>query len=94
MSYTTNQTEMRNALDIMYTDQGSGFAAGYMTIMVQEMLELLPKKKQKEFLAQVKEYNDRQLVTVKNILTGQEVEIRRGDLGTCCDPSMELYHSM
>ncbi len=35
-----------------------------------------------------------QLVPVVNILTGNTEHIRRYQLGTCCDPSMELYHTM
>ena len=55
---------------------------------------LLPKRKQKEFIRQVAAFNGRQLVTVKNLLTGQEVEIRREEVGGPCDPSMERFHSM
>jgi hypothetical protein len=65
-----------------------------MNSMAQEMLGMLPKRKQKEFVKQVAAFNGRQLVTVKNLLTGQEVEIRREDQGTCNDPSMERFHSM
>jgi hypothetical protein len=78
----------------MFEEQGAAFAAGYLNSMVQEMLNLLPKRKQKEFIKSVQTFNGRQLVTVKNCLTGQEVEIRREDLGTCNDPSRELFHTM
>ena len=94
MFTTDNQRELHVALNTMYADQGAAFTSGYLNSMAQEMLNLLPKRKQKEFLKQVEAFNDRQLVTVKNCLTGKDVEIRRGDMGGPCDPSMERFHSM
>lgn len=35
-----------------------------------------------------------EMVTVTNIRTGGPVQIRRVDVGTCCDPSTERYHCM
>jgi len=94
MFSTDNQTAIKDELNTMFKDQGAAFTAGYSNMMVQEMLNLLPKRRQKEFIRQVAAFNGRQLVTVKNLLTGQEVEIRRENLGTCNDPSMERFHSM
>ena len=94
MFTTDNQRELNVALNTMYADQGAAFTSGYLNSMAQEMLNLLPKRKQKEFIKSVEAFNDRQLVTVKNCLTGKEVEIRRGDMGTCNDPSRELFHTM
>ena len=91
---TDNQNALKAELDIMFEEQGAAFAAGYLNSMAQEMLNLLPKRKQKEFIKSVEAFNGRQLVTVKNCLTGQEVEIRREDLGTCNAPSRELFHTM
>jgi hypothetical protein len=94
MFTTDNQNALKAELDIMFNEQGAAFAAGYLNSMAQEMLNLLPKRKQKEFIKSVATFNGRQLVTVKNCLTGVEVEIRREDLGTCNDPSRELFHTM
>jgi hypothetical protein len=94
MFTTDNQRELNVALNLMFDEQGAAFAAGYLNSMAQEMLNLLPKRKQKEFIKSVEAFNGRQLVTVKNCLTGVEVEIRREDLGTCNDPSRELFHTM
>jgi hypothetical protein len=91
---TDNQNALKAELDIMFEEQGAAFAAGYLNSMAQEMLNLLPKRKQKEFIKSVEAFNGRQLVTVKNCMTGQEVEIRREDVGTCNDPSRELFHTM
>ena len=94
MFTTDNQVALKGELDLMFKEQGAAFTAGYLNSMAQEMLNMLPKRKQKEFIKQVATFNGRQLVTVKNILSGKEVEIRREDLGGPCDPSMERYHSM
>ena len=94
MFTTENQRALNVALNVMYADQGAAFAAGYMNSMAQEMLNLLPKRKQKEFIKSIEAFNGRQLVTVKNCLTGQEVEIRREEVGGPCDPSQERFHSM
>jgi hypothetical protein len=94
MFTTDNQTAIKDELNTMFKEQGAAFTAGYSNMMVQEMLMLLPKRRQKEFIQQVAAFNGRQLVTVKNLLTGREVEIRREDRGTCNDPSMERFHSM
>jgi len=94
MFTTDNQRELSAALDLLYEEQGAQFASGYANSLAVEMLNLLPKRKQKEFIKQVQTFNGRQLVTVKHLLTGAEVEIRRSERGTCVDPSTERYHSM
>ena len=94
MFSTENQRALNVALNTMFADQGAAFAAGYLNSMAQEMLNLLPKRKQKEFIKSVEAFNGRQLVTVKNLLSGAEVEIRREDVGGPCDPSTERFHSM
>jgi hypothetical protein len=94
MFTTDNQVALKGELDQMYADQGAAFTAGYLNSMAQEMLNLMPKRQQKAFIKQVETFNGRQLVTVKNCLTGKEVEIRREDQGTCNDPSRELFHTM
>jgi len=94
MFSTENQVALKAELDQMYADQGAAFTAGYLNSMAQEMLNLMPKRQQKAFIKQVATFNGRQLVTVKNCLTGREVEIRREDRGTVNDPSQERFHSM
>ena len=94
MFSTDNQNALKAELDVMYEEQGASFTAGYLNSMAQDMLNMLPKRKQKEFIKQVAAFNGRQLVTVKNLMSGQDVEIRRSDRGTCVDPSTERYWSM
>jgi len=94
MFSTENQNALKAELDTMYEEQGAAFTAGYLNSMAQDMLNLLPKRQQKAFIKQVQTFNGRQLVTVKNLMSGQDVEIRRSDRGTCVDPSTERYWSM
>jgi hypothetical protein len=94
MFRTDNQVAFNDALSQLYEDQAPAFTAGYITQMTVEMLTLLPKRKQKEFIKSVETFNGRQMIIVKNCLTGREVQIRREDRGGPCDPSMERFHSM
>ena len=94
MFRTDNQQELSDQFSLMLREQEGDFTAGYAVQIAIEMLNLLPKRRQKEFIKQVSTFNGRQLVTVKNLLTGKEVEIRREDVGGPCDPSMERFHSM
>ena len=94
MFRTDNQVALNDALSQLYADHDPAFAAGYATQLAVDMLNMLPKRKQKEFINIVKKFNGQQLIGVKNILTGKEVMIRREDRGGPCDPSMERFHSM
>lgn len=94
MFKTDNQQELAEQFAVMLKEQESQFVAGYAVQMATDMLNLLPKRKQKEYLATIQRFNGWQLVKVKNCLTGVEVEIRRADQGTCNDPSRELFHTM
>jgi hypothetical protein len=91
---TDNQRELKAELGTMFDEQGAAFAAGYLNSLAQEMLNLLPKRKQKEFIKSVAAFNGRQMVTVKNLISGADVQIRRSEQGTCVDPSTERYWSM
>jgi hypothetical protein len=94
MFRTDNQQELADQFAVMMKDQQGDFTAGYAVQVAVGMLNLIPKRKQKLFLKQVQTFNDRQIVVVKNLLSGMDVEIRRGDRGSCIDPSMERYHTM
>ena len=94
MFRTDNQVALNDALGQLYADHEPAFAAGYATQLAVDMLTLLPKRKQKEFIKIVEKFNGQQFVTVKNILSGKIVRIRREDRGGPCDPSMERFHSM
>lgn len=34
------------------------------------------------------------MITVKSLMTGKEVQIRKTEVGGCCDPSTERYWTM
>ena len=91
---TENQRVMAEALRQLVEDEGTAYAAGYLSSFVVSMLADLPKRKQKEEIAQILRHNADYKVTRKHLLTGEDILVRRGDVGTCLDPSMERYHSM
>ena len=99
MFTTQQQQDFKAALAIQTADQvetyhSHAYSTGYLESLCVEMLQYLPKRKQKEMIAQVERVNGDKKIKVKNCLSGQEVEIRRSDRGTCVDPSTERYHSM
>jgi hypothetical protein len=94
MFKTDNQVALNDALNQLHADNAAEFTAGYVTMMAVDMLMLLPKRKQKEFIKTVERFNGWHKVKVKNCLTGVEVEIPRADLGGPNDPSTERFHSM
>ena len=55
---TANQEALREALNALYDEQGGAFAAGYMSVMMREMLDQLPKKRQEHFVRQLQDYNE------------------------------------
>jgi len=91
---TENQRVMAEALTQLVEDEGTAYAAGYLSSFVVSMLADLPKRKQKAEIAQILRHNADYKITVRHLLTGEPVQIRRGERGTCVDPSTERYHSM
>jgi len=91
---TENQQVMEAALKQLVEDEGTAYAAGYFSSFIVSMLKDLPKRKQKAEIAQILRHNADYKVTVKHLLTGEPVQIRRGERGTCVDPSTERFHSM
>ena len=77
MFRTDNQQELVDQFAVMMKDQRGDFTAGYAVQMATDMLNLIPKRKQKEFLTCLRSFNNCQMVTVKNCLTGKEVQIPR-----------------
>jgi len=94
MFSTQNQQDLEAGLKQMVADEGYAYAAGFMGSMMKDMLNLLPKRKQKEFIKQVQMVNENFQVEVPSLQNGAMVKIRRKDLGGVCDPSTEQYWSM
>ena len=94
MFSTQNQQDFEAALKQLVADEGYAYASGFMSSMMKDMLNLLPKRKQKEFLQWVQAHNDNFRVEVPSLQTGAMVKIRRKDVGGVCDPSTERHWSM
>jgi hypothetical protein len=94
MFSTQNQVDLEAGLKQLVDDEGYAYAAGYMGSMMKEMLNLLPKRKQKEFLQQLQARNDNFQVEVQSLGNGAMVKIRRKDRGGPSDPSTERHWSM
>lgn len=88
-------SRLNDATEAMVKQYGYAFSTGFLQGQLVEAVALLPKTKQKLFMAQL-EHVVGQMVKVKvtNILSGKEVELPWDDVGGCCDPSTERYHSM
>ena len=83
------------ATNALFDQSGAAFTAGFLTSQLVAAVEQLPKTRQKQFLAGLdRMVGDLVKVKVKNLLSGQEVEIAWNERGTCTDPSTERYHSM
>lgn len=83
------------ATTAMMQDRGADYTAGFLVSQLNAALQLMPKTKQKMFLAQFRSVVGATVkVKVKNLMTGAECEIPWDQQGGPCDPSMERYWSM
>jgi len=94
MFSTQNQMDLEAGLKQLVADEGYAYAAGFMGSMMKDMINLLPKRKQKEFLQLVQAHNDNFQVEVQSLQTKASVKIRRKDVGGPTDPSTERYWTM
>lgn len=93
MNDTAKQIDL--CVNALMTDQGAAYTAGFLNSQLAAAVDLLPKTKQKMFIAQLRQVVGAAVkVKVTNILSGQEVEIAWDEVGGPCDPSTERYHSM
>lgn len=82
-------------VNALMNDRGSAYTAGFLNSQLACAVDLLPKTKQKQFIAQLRRVVGSAVkVKVTNILSGKEVEIAWDEVGGPCDPSTERYHSM
>jgi len=94
MFSTQNQRDFEAELTQLVSDEGYEYAAGYFNSLLVEMLNLLPKRRQKFYIDMLKAGNDNKLVEVKSLMTGEKTTLARKLLGGPCDPSTEQYWSM
>jgi hypothetical protein len=92
MFSTNTQQDFKKALEVLCEDKGNDYTAGFCQSMLVEMINLLPKRKQKEFLKYVERINGAHEVEVVNIMSGQKVMQRR-DTPFSCSVASEAYWS-
>lgn len=81
---------------LMQTRNGSHFAMERTAKAVLTKAIKAGKAKEGEYIVASADdwHKADEMVTVTNILTGKEVQIRASERGGCCDPSTERYHCM
>ena len=91
----TNAKEIDLCVNALMNDRGAAYTAGFLNSQLAAAVDMLPKTKQKMFIASLRRVTGQVVkVKVKNLLSGGEVEIDWDQVGGPCDPSTELYHSM
>lgn len=92
-------TKSEVALD-QYTDKlldthGAAYTAGFLLSQLKAVIEMLPKSKQAMAVASFKAVVGSNVkVLVRNLMTGELIEIPLNDVGGPCDPSTERYWTM
>lgn len=74
-------------------DNGYAYACGYLESTLVRALDLLPPGKRELFLASLEKQARPKTRKVRNLMSGEMVEIAY-DTPLCCDPSSETYWSM
>ena len=69
------------------------YEAGYLISSLEKALEMLPVGKRQKFLSDLERHVQPKTRKVRNLMSGEEVEIAY-DTPLCCDPSSETYWSM
>jgi len=79
----------------MTKQKGYDFTAGFLCQQLAAAVAMLPKTKQKQFEAAFRSVVGQNVkVKVKNLMSGEEVEIDWDQKGGPCDPSTERFWSM
>lgn len=89
MNVGTEKLYRKHYSDMSYpTERGAKIAATKMNNSSGNTIQWVVMSRDKF------EENHNPMVTVKNLLSGMEVQIRRSDRGGCTDPSTERFHCM
>lgn len=79
----------------LFNDRGAAYAAGFLGTQLAAAVNMLPKTKQKMFIAQLRRVvGSAVTVKVTSLQSGKEVEIPWDQVGGPCDPSTERYWTM
>lgn len=76
-----------------YSKEAYAYACGYLESTLVRVLDLLPPGQRELFLASLEKQARPKTRKVRNLMSGQEVEIDY-DTPRCLDPSSDLYWSM
>jgi hypothetical protein len=88
-------SRLNEAVNALAKEEGWGYTAGFLQSQLAEAVALLPKTKQKMFLAQFEHLVGQKVkVEVFNMMSGKPVMLAWNDVGSCVDPSTERYWSM
>ena len=83
------------AVTAMMVDKGADYTAGFLVAQLNAALQMMPKTKQKMFIAQFRSVVGSAVkVKVKSLMNGAECEIPWDQKGGPLDPSTERYWSM
>ena len=81
--------------ELLIKQHDADYTVGYLNSVIEQLIELLPKKKRDEFLKTLKyRIESNSTIEVRNLMTGEMNTIRLSDRGTCSDPSTNRYWSM
>ncbi len=86
---------INSGVNALIKQEGYAYTLGFMQAQLQQILQYVPKTKQKMLLEDFEQaVGSKVTVKVKNLLSGIEMEIPWNEVGGPCDPSTERYHSM
>lgn len=90
----TTRDQITRLSNFLIHNMGFSYAAGFWESTAVELIDMLPVRKREAFLKTLTHsIESNVMVTVKNCLTGVDVQIPLSYKGTVLDPSMESYHS-
>lgn len=88
-------TELSQAFGALLAQEGSEYTAKVLLRELAEVVDQLPKTRQRAFLARTASIVGAKVSVPRvNILTGKTVQVPWDQVGGPCDPATERYHSM
>jgi len=92
---TTSEFVLDHYTDKLREAHGDAYTAGFLLSQLKAVVEMLPKSKRAAAIASFTHVVGSNVkVTVKNLMSGEAVEIPLNDVGGPCDPSTEKYWTM
>jgi hypothetical protein len=92
---TTSEFALDHYTNLLLDTNGDSYTAGFLLSQLKAVVEMLPKSKRAAAIASFAHVVASNVkVTVKNLMSGEAVEIPLNDVGGPCDPSTEKYWTM